>query len=123
MVAPPERSKWFALVERALRGEPIEVRAGTEVHGDDVAESVWRLLTADPEKVAGRAFNCSDIVVSTRDIVGAVQRDRGRDGPLPSEPPAPGGVMRCDALKALGVRFGGRERFEATIAELVAAAR
>ena len=76
-----------------------------------------------PEKIAGRAFNCSDIVVSTRDIVVAVQKIARVAGPLPSEAPAPGGVMQCDALKALGVRFGGRERFEATIAELVAAAR
>ncbi len=123
MVAPPERSKWFALIKRALRGEAIEARAGTEVHGDDVAELVWRLLTADPVKITGHAFNCSDIIVSTRDIVGAVQRIAGVTGPLPSDAPTPGGVMRCDALKALGVRFGGRERFEATIAELVAAAR
>ncbi len=123
MVAPPERSKWLELVQSALKGETTTPRAGTEVHGHDVAESVWRLLTADPEKIAGRAFNCSDIVVSTRDIIVAVQKITRVTGPLPSEAPAPGGVMQCNALKALGVRFGGWERFEATIAELVAAAR
>ncbi len=123
LVTPPQMSKWFALVERALRGEPVEVRAGTEVHGRDVAESVWRLLTADARSVAGRAFNCSDIVVSTRDIVGVVQKIAGVAGPLPSEAPTPGGVMSADSLKALGVRFGGRDLFEATIAELVDAAR
>ncbi len=123
MVEPAEKSKWFALVQRALKGEPIEPRAGTEVHGDDVAESIWRLLTVDPDKVTGRAFNCSDIVVSTLDIVGAVQKVAGPTGPLPAEAPAPFGQMRSDALNAVGVRFGGRRRFEATIAELVAAAR
>ena len=123
MVTPPDRSKWFALVDRALRGEPIEPRAGTEVHGDDVAESVLQLLIAEPQEVAGRAFNCSDIVVSTRDIVGIVQKVAGIGGPLPAGAPAPKGVMRSDALKALGVRFGGREQFEGTIAELVAAVR
>lgn len=123
LVAPAERSKWFALVKRALRGEPVEARSGTEVHGDDVAESAWRLLTADAEKVAGRAFNCSDIVVSTRDIVAEVQRIAGVVGPLPAESPAPGGVMRSDALKVLGVAFGGRARFEKTIVELVEAVR
>ncbi len=44
MVAPAERSKWFALVKRVLAGETIEARSGSEVHGDDVAEAVWRLL-------------------------------------------------------------------------------
>ncbi len=123
VVAPVEKSKWFSLVQRALKGEAIEARAGTEVHGDDVAEAVWRLLTAEPETVAGRAFNCSDIVISTRDIVGAVQKIADVSGPLPAAAPAPTGQMRCDALKALGVRFGGWQRFEATIEELVSAAR
>ncbi len=121
MVAPPERSKWFALVERALRGERVEARAGSEVHGRDVAESVWRLLTADPGEVAGRMFNCSDVVVSTRDIVGLVQSIAGISAPLPEPAPAPRGIMRCDRLAALGVVFGGKEQFEATIRELVAA--
>ncbi len=123
ILEPAEKSKWFALVQRALKGEPIEPRAGTEVHGDDVAESVLRLLTVDPANVAGRAFNCSDVVVSTRDIVGAVQKIAGVAGPLPADAPAPSGEMRSDALHALGVRFGGSKRFEMTIAELVAAAR
>ena len=123
LVAPAEKSKWFALVGRALRGEPVEARAGTEVHGGDVAASVWKLLTADAEKVAGRAFNCSDIVVSTRDIVEAVQTIAGVSGPLPSASPPPGGIMRADALRALGIAFGGRARFDATVEELVTAAR
>jgi nucleoside-diphosphate-sugar epimerase len=123
LVEPPERSKWFALVKRALEGEAIEPRAGSEVHGDDVAESVWRLLTAKDESVAGRAFNCSDVVVSTRDIVAEVQRAAGVVGPLPDKGPEPKGVMRSDALRALGVTFGGMERFRTTVEELVAAAR
>jgi len=123
VVAPVEKSKWLGLVQRALKGEAIEGRAGTEVHGDDAAEAIWRLLTTEPQKVAGRAFNCSDIVFSTRDIVGAVQKIVGVAGPLPAESPAPTGQMRSNALKALGVRFGGWQKFEATIAELVEAAR
>jgi hypothetical protein len=31
--------------------------------------------------------------------------------------------MRCDGLAALGVVFGGKEQFEATVSELVAAVR
>jgi nucleoside-diphosphate-sugar epimerase len=123
VVEPPEKSKWLALVKRALKGEAIESRAGTEVHGDDVAESIWRLLTADGEAVAGRTFNCSDIVVSTRDIVAEVQSVAGVPGPLPEEAPGPKGVMQCDALHALGVTFGGTEKFKETVAALVPAAR
>ena len=100
VVSPVEKSKWFTLVEAALRGEAVAPRAGTEVHGDDVADSILRLLRADAGEIAGRAFNCSDIVVSHRDIVDTVQRLAGVSGPLPDEAPSPNGVMRCDGLLA-----------------------
>jgi nucleoside-diphosphate-sugar epimerase len=121
VVAPVERSKWFALVGQALRGEPVAGRAGSEVHGRDVAQSVWRLLTAPPEAVAGRMFNCSDIVVSTHDIVRLAQEIAGIEGPLPEPSAPPKNLMECSGLKALGVEFGGWPLFEASIAELVAA--
>jgi hypothetical protein len=44
-------------------------------------------------------------------------------GPLPDEPPKPTNVMASHGLEALGVRFGGRELLEKTVAELVDAAR
>jgi nucleoside-diphosphate-sugar epimerase len=91
------------------------------VHARDVAESVWRLLQADRDAVAGRAFNCSDTVVSTRDVVGLVQRIANVSGPLPEPAPAPTNVMASEALAALGVRFGGVPLFEKTVAELVGA--
>jgi nucleoside-diphosphate-sugar epimerase len=122
LVQPPEKSKWFDLVRAALRGKPVASRAGSEVHGRDVADSVWRLLTAAPESIAGRGFNCSDLVISTRDIVREVHRVAGPSGPLPEEPSPLTNVMACNALEKLGVRFGGRPLFEQTIAALVSAA-
>ena len=121
MVVPAARSKWFGLVARVMRGEAAAPRAGTEVHGRDIADAVWRLLTADPRAVAGRMFNCSDIVVDIRDLVRLVHRAAGMKGPLPEPPPPPTNVMDCAGLKRLGVSFGGRPLFEETVAELVAA--
>ena len=74
--------------------------------------------------IAGRMFNCSDIVVSNRDIVRLVHRFAGICR-------AAAGSRRrrrkascdCDALAALGVTFGGWPLFEETIGELVAAVR
>jgi nucleoside-diphosphate-sugar epimerase len=123
MVVPAERSKWFGLVANALGGEPVPARAGSEVHGRDVAESVWRLLVAEPGAVAGRLFNCSDIIVSTRDIVRLVHRFAKLSGPLPETTPPPVNVMAHEGLERLGVAFGGRPLFEKTIAELVEAVR
>jgi nucleoside-diphosphate-sugar epimerase len=123
VVSPVERSKWFDIVTRVLNGEAVAARAGSEVHARDVAEAVWALLCADANAIAGRAFNCSDIVVSTRDVVGLVQRIANVSGPLPDAAPLPTNVMRCDGLAALGVRFGGIPLFRDTIAELVDAAQ
>jgi nucleoside-diphosphate-sugar epimerase len=121
LIQPAERSKWFDLVGKALRGEAVQARAGGEVHGGNVAEAVWRLLTADAGRVAGRAFNCSDIVVSTRDLVGLVQRRTGVRGPLPGTAPEPQNILNSAGLKELGLSFGGWPLLEHTIAELIAA--
>ena len=120
---PPEKSKWWDLVGRALAGEPIGARTATEIHGADVAKAVLALLAAPADRIGGRAFNLSDIVVSTRDIAALAHREAGAAGPLPDAPPFAGPAMDCAAIAALGVRFGGRALLEETVAELVAARR
>ena len=122
-VVPHERSKWFDLVAEALAGKDLPARAGSEVHGRDVAEAVWRLLTAEPGRVAGRMFNCSDIVVSSRDVVRLAHRAAGTGGPLPELSPPPQNIMECPGLSELGVKFGGWPLLEETVSELVAAVR
>jgi UDP-glucose 4-epimerase len=123
VVEPAERSKWFSLVGDVLDGIAVPPRAGTEVHGDDVASATWALLQAPSDAVTGRAFNCSDIVVSHREIVRLVHEIADMSGPVHEEERLPTGIMRCDGLAALGVTFGGRSLFEKTIVELVDAVR
>lgn len=121
IVEPTERSKWYSLVRAALNGTPVPARAGSEVHGDDVSQATWMLLQAKPEAVAGRTFNCSDIIVSHREIVARVHAIAGVSGPLPQEGEVPRGLLKTDALEELGMTFGGKARFEETVRELVAA--
>jgi nucleoside-diphosphate-sugar epimerase len=120
---PPEKSKWWDLVGQALRGETVPARSATEVHGADVAMAVLALLAAPAERIAGRAFNLSDMVVSNREILELVQKEAGVAGPLPEAGPLPRVTMRCDAIAALGVRFGGRALLENTVKAIVAARR
>ena len=125
---PARRSKWFDLARDVVAGRPITTaRTSTEVHGDDVAAAVWLLLTAPEADVAGRAFNCSDLVVGTREIAERMYAAQGiapGDRPtLPPETPPPDIVMRCDGLRSLGWRPGGRRRLQATIRTLLDAAR
>ena len=111
MVAPVERSKWFALVGAALAGGAMPApRSATEVHGSDVADAVWRIATAEPERIAGRAFNCSDMVVDHADLVQMLAARVGRELAVPPRGAPPAVTMACPGLEALGMRFGGRPR-------------
>lgn len=121
---PFARTKWLGLVEAALAGEAVPCRRGSEVHAGDVARAVALLLDQPAERVAGRCFNCSDRMVSTREIVAIVQGLSGARGPLPAEPGDDGFIeMDSGRLAALGLRFGGRARLEATLEEICARLR
>lgn len=119
VVSPPERSKWFSLVGDMLAGRPVISRGGTEVHGRDVADAIWRLLTDG--RARGRVFNCSDLYVTTREIAEFVQSVAGIAGPLPPAPDRPpSSVMDTSRLEAIGWRPGGRALLEETVGQLVA---
>lgn len=124
---PVGSSKWFDMARAVTSGRPVSVaRTSTEVHGDDVAAAVWLLLTAPEEDVTGRAFNCSDLVLSTREIAQRMYAARSLAVgalPLPREVPPPDHIMRCDGLRSLGWRPGGRRRLNATIRALLDAAQ
>ena len=123
LTQPIERSKWFDLALAVRRQRPLPAaRLATEVHGADVAAAVWLLLTASTEQVAGRSFNCSDLVVDSRDVMQRLAAKIGRPAKLPA--PAQNVVrhpMRSDALKELGWQPGGRPLLLRTVDELAAA--
>lgn len=122
VTTPFEKTKWLALVRGVLREEGgLASRAGTEVHGIDVAAAVRLLLTRPAGEVAGQVYNCSDLYLSTREIAEIVQKLSGARGPLPApchDPDFP--VMNCDRLKGLGLVFGGKARLEKTLADIIA---
>ena len=122
---PVARSKWFDLACAAWRRQPLpRARLATEVHGADVAAAVWLLLTAPARDVAGRAFNCTDLIVDSSDVMARLARRLGVDSDLPQAAVNPlTHPMRAPALRALGWRPGGERRLEETIDELAKAAR
>ena len=125
---PADRSKWFEMARDVIQGRPItSARTSTEVHGDDVAAAVWLLLTAREADVEGRAFNCSDLVLTTREIAERMYAAHGGVAAarptLPEAMPPPDDIMCCEGLRALGWRPGGRLRLQATIRALLDAAR
>ena len=125
LATPVERSKWFDIAQAVrVPGAPLPPpRRATEVHGRDVAAAVWLLLNAPASAVAGRAFNCADLVVDSRDIVAGLAARANARVTLP--PPATNPVahpMRTPALSALGWRPGGERLLEDTLDALAAAA-
>ncbi|WEX76947.1 SDR family oxidoreductase [Sinorhizobium numidicum] len=116
---PGRKHKWSGLFHDYLAGRPIPSRAGTEVHGDDVAQAVLLMLKAEAGKVSGQTFNVSDVLTGNREILAVLQSASGCPHPLPPTADATAfRVMSTDKLRALGWTPGGAERLAATIREM-----
>ncbi len=116
---PREKSKWFDLVGRVARGEDVRVQGGgKEVHASDVAQAVGILLTADG--VAGQAYNCYDQYVSRHEVATVAKRLTGSEATISGDLPSPKHEIETKKLRDLGMKFGGPELLEKTIAEMLA---
>jgi nucleoside-diphosphate-sugar epimerase len=112
--------KWTPIIRDWLDGRAVESRAGSEVHGSDVAGAVLAILDAPASAVAGQVFNVSDVMVDRTDILAIVQQATGHSAPLPQ--PADSSrinVMETDRIEALGWRPGGVKRLRDTVLDLV----
>jgi nucleoside-diphosphate-sugar epimerase len=119
-VKPGDEHKWTGLFADYLSGKSVGPRCGTEVHGRDLASAVWLMLDVPREKVAGQAFNVSDILLDRRDLLALVQRHTGSTHPLPNA----ADLQRCNVastnkLQALGWRPGGMTLLQSEIAGLI----
>ncbi|MGE7367744.1 NAD-dependent epimerase/dehydratase family protein [Neorhizobium sp. NPDC001467] len=113
-------NKWDELLEDYLAGKPIAPRAGSEVHGDDLADAIRLVLEQDGAEVNGRRFNVSDIVTDRREILALFSAACG----LPQNHLPEGAdhasvaVMDTGRLGALGWHPGGRKRLKHTLERL-----
>jgi nucleoside-diphosphate-sugar epimerase len=102
------RDKWADLLDEWRAGRGVAPRAGTEVHGDDVAAAVSLVLGA-PNGVSGEIFNVSDIAVDRRELLEMAARITGLSHPLPARADVSRlNVMSSGKLRTLGWRPGGR---------------
>ncbi|MAU20664.1 MAG: UDP-glucose 4-epimerase [Martelella sp.] len=113
-------NKWEELFERYASGEEIAARAGSEVHGRDLAGAILTLLDAPIPKISGKAFHVSDIVTDTHTILAPLKAALQSSHPLPPRADQSAvSAMTTTRLNALGWRSGGMPLFSATLQTLV----
>jgi nucleoside-diphosphate-sugar epimerase len=109
--------KWSAMIRDWLGGKTIAPRAGTEVHGADLARAVRAFVEAGSGWP--RVVNVSDVLVDNREILDLARRSLGVDLPLPEAADrASLNPMATDRLAGLGWRPGGMPLFEQTVEAL-----
>ncbi len=114
-------NKWDDLFADYLSGRPVPSRAGTEVHGRDLARAVRLMLETEAARIDREIFNVSDILTETHEILRLLQEETGCPHALPA--PAPRGVvsaMDTAKIQALGWTGGGKALLRQTIRKLAA---
>jgi nucleoside-diphosphate-sugar epimerase len=123
LARPVSASRWFELVRRVKRGERIATaRGGKEVHAVDVARAVEVLLHADPNVIAGQAYNGYDMYVSEQQVASIARDITGSHSVIEDLAREPRHQIDTRKLRTLGMTFGGVPLLEDTVRRLVAAA-
>ena len=120
LARPAGASKWYELIQRVKRGEAIGSRlGGKEVHAADVARAVGILLTA--EGTAGQAYNCYDRYIAEQTVAEIARKISDSGSVIEQVNKEPKHQIDTSKLRALGMKFGGTERLEQTVRELLEA--
>jgi nucleoside-diphosphate-sugar epimerase len=124
LAQPPQESKWFDLVRKIVKGETVSCqRGGKEVHAADVATAVELLLNAPEQKITGEAFNCYDLYVSEWDVACLAKEISGSRAEILGQQTSAANQIITEKLQSLGMAFGGQQLLEATVRELIQAAK
>lgn len=115
---PPERSKWFDLVQKVKDGKPVEVkRGGKEVHVSDVAKAIQVLLGND--SVAGQAYSCYDRYISEFDVATMAKEICGSNSEIIGEQKRPKHEIDSSKIRSLGMEFGGEVLLRDTLMKML----
>ncbi len=115
---PGHWHKWQDLFADFEAGRPIEPRAGTEVHGLDLAQAVELTMAAPDAEVSGQIFNVSDLMLDRRDLLTRYAEIRGIVRALPARAASLPNAMDCAKLRALGWQPGGQARLDRFLRDL-----
>ena len=120
IAAPLSSSKWFGIAERVLAGKEVIAERGSKVvHVADVARAISLLLDADD--IAGESFACYDRYVSEHEVANIAAKLTGSQSKISGGPTKPKHEIVTDKIEKLGMRFGGVDLLERTVADLIGA--
>ncbi|MFJ6328066.1 MULTISPECIES: NAD-dependent epimerase/dehydratase family protein [unclassified Rhizobium] len=112
-------NKWDRLFDDYLHGRPVPSRTGTEVHGRDLGRAIRLLLETEASRIDGQAFNLSDILTDTHEILGYLQSATGCPHALPAAARQQAvNAMDTSRIRALGWQGGGKALLRQTIEKL-----
>ncbi len=107
-------NKWAKLFADFAAGITPPPRAGTEVHGIDLARAIDLL-----DKAPSGVYNVSDITIDTRDLLERVAALTGATTPLPERQAKPVSAMSTERIERYGWTKGGWERLDQTLPSLI----
>jgi nucleoside-diphosphate-sugar epimerase len=119
LARPVTASRWYDLVQKVKRGEPIaSARGGKEVHAGDVANAVGILLEADG--IAGQMYNCYDMYVAEQEVARIAKELSDSTSRIEMLNKGPKHQIETGKIRELGMKFGGKPLLEETIRQLIA---
>ncbi|MEP3047644.1 MAG: SDR family oxidoreductase [Roseibium sp.] len=102
---------WSDLFDDFEQGKQVEPHLGTYVNGECLAEAVALILKQDPSARPNfDAFNISDLLLDTQDLLKSYAVHKGISQSLPPRKDAALGVLEAGKLKALGWTPGGKDK-------------
>jgi hypothetical protein len=93
------------------------------VHAADVAGAVGLLLNAEPQAIAGQAFNCYDRYISEQEVAHIAKELTGSGSTIADQNKGPRHQIVTEKIRHLGMRFGGEPLLRQTVTELIEAHR
>ncbi|MCA9136580.1 MAG: NAD-dependent epimerase/dehydratase family protein, partial [Planctomycetales bacterium] len=117
---PIQQSKWFDIVDSIAKSQPVNAVGGSKsVHADDVAKAVM-LLLEQCDAIAGETYNCCDRMISDYEVATIAKRLTHSDSVIRGRTKTAKHEIDTTKIESLGMRFGGTELLEKTIAQMTA---
>ncbi len=119
IASPSNSSKWYELIRNVVQNHDVTTAGGgKEVHVHDVAKAIELLLTTDSD-ITGQSFTCYDRYISEFDVATLAKSLCGSSSNITGNSKIPQHEIVTTKIRDLGMNFGGAERLQETIKQII----